>query len=241
MLFDWWNFNPLLGMASFSWQLQEFKESVELTCNIGFVGGLGKWEFTLGKSRKFSTMSKFITGTSIGGNHNSNTLNHTWNKILPIRIKMFPCRVSKVRLSTRINLDKRHVDLHDKVRFVWCRSRNRTTPFCWMLNYKSLCNDISWWWNIHLIPSIDLLQTLNLSKLMNNQMGLSRYFNVIVRTTLWVAWKFRNDKVFKLDKPRKDLLLDVIKFFSFQWISSRCHNVNPKLDNVNPKLDWPDL
>ncbi|GJW61543.1 hypothetical protein Tco_0110878 [Tanacetum coccineum] len=50
---------------------------------------------------------------------------------------------------------------------------------------------------------------------------LVKFLDVVVQTTIWIIWKFRNNMVFSKKRPSKNLLLNDIKLMSYTWISSR--------------------
>ncbi|GJV95342.1 hypothetical protein Tco_1546919 [Tanacetum coccineum] len=46
-------------------------------------------------------------------------------------------------------------------------------------------------------------------------------FDVVVQTTLWILWRFRNETCFSSKRPSKRLILNDIKLSSFNSISCR--------------------
>ena len=44
-----------------------------------------------------------------------------------------------------------------------------------------------------------------------------KVLEVVVCTTLWVIWRYRNDVLYEVGKMKKCVLIDSIKEFSFVW------------------------
>ncbi|GKD33124.1 probable methyltransferase PMT26 [Tanacetum coccineum] len=57
-------------------------------------------------------------------------------------------------------------------------------------------------------------------------------FGVVVQTTTWIIWRYRNRICFDLKPPRKDTLGEEIKVLSHCWILHRNRKLNPLW------LDW---
>ncbi|GJS28642.1 putative ribonuclease H-like domain-containing protein [Tanacetum coccineum] len=49
----------------------------------------------------------------------------------------------------------------------------------------------------------------------------TKFFDVVVQTTIWSIWRYRNNVIFSAKKPSKDLIFNDIKMYSFNWIVSR--------------------
>ncbi|GKD25866.1 hypothetical protein Tco_1232080 [Tanacetum coccineum] len=50
---------------------------------------------------------------------------------------------------------------------------------------------------------------------------LVKFLDLVVQTTIWIIWKFKNNMVLSKQHPSKNLLLNDIKLMSYTWISSR--------------------
>ena len=77
------------------------------------------------------------------------------------------------------------------------------------------------WWNIPSITIANLLEGINLADRVPLRAAYIRFFDVVVQTTHWLLWRFRNDTTFATKKPNKPLIIENIKLASFSWISSR--------------------
>lgn len=89
--------------------------------------------------------------------------------------------------------------------------------------------DILKWWNITNVHLNNLYDVIHLADYAPIASKHSRFFDVVVQTTIWALWKFRNDSTFSMKRPRKDLIFSDVKLLSFTWVSSRCEK---------PCLNW---
>ncbi|GJQ97441.1 RNA-directed DNA polymerase, eukaryota [Tanacetum coccineum] len=77
------------------------------------------------------------------------------------------------------------------------------------------------WW------SLDFPSVLTIRELMSWVDGTrlhslaKKVLHVVVGTTAWSIWNFRNQNVFQEEKPKKALLFDSIVSTSFFWLSNR--------------------
>ena len=223
--------DPILPPGiSFQWAwsrlLRSTAEKIELDDLISLVSQLrlcdtqDTWECLIDSSRVFSVkgMRLYITHS----NHTQNLQPTRWNKLVPIKINIFSWRLSLNRLPTRSNLDYRGVDLdsvlcpscHDAIEteehiFISCEVAKEV----WSLIFK--------WWDIRLSPPTNLLKCISLAEEDIISKPFTRFFDVVVQTTLWHLWRFRNEMVFAAKRPSKNLILNDIKLASFSWISSR--------------------
>ncbi|GJZ10628.1 RNA-directed DNA polymerase, eukaryota, reverse transcriptase zinc-binding domain protein [Tanacetum coccineum] len=125
------------------------------------------------------------------------------------------------RLPTRANLDYRGIDL-DSVRFPMYDDAIETEDhlFVSCSIAKDTWKCIADSWNI---PSITIanLEGLNLADRVPLLAASIRFFDVVVQTTYWLLWRFRNDTTFATKRPNNQLIIDDVKLSSFTWISSR--------------------
>ncbi|GJQ96385.1 reverse transcriptase domain, reverse transcriptase zinc-binding domain protein [Tanacetum coccineum] len=115
------------------------------------------------------------------------------------------------RLPTRHNLDARGIDMHS-TRCAICDEGIEATHHLFIdcMLASRIWSSVATWWGLTDLPtSVDSLikwgDTVNL----NN--STKSCFNVVVQTTAWVIWRYRNRVCFDLKPPRKDTLLDDIK------------------------------
>ncbi|GJT87945.1 hypothetical protein Tco_1069662, partial [Tanacetum coccineum] len=76
-------------------------------------------------------------------------------------------------------------------------------------------------WNIPNITITNLLEGLNLADTVPITAASISFFDVVVQTTHWLLWRFRNNTTFATKRPNKQLIIDDVKLSSFTWISSR--------------------
>ncbi|GJY78355.1 RNA-directed DNA polymerase, eukaryota, reverse transcriptase zinc-binding domain protein [Tanacetum coccineum] len=153
-----------------------------------------------------------------------------WNKVIPIKVNVFLWKLSLNKLPTRINLDRKGIDV-DSLLCLICHEDVETVNHiffnCEMA--KDLWALLARWWELD-IPFCknfsEWLTWLDSSSLTNKA---RLFFDGVVGTLLWSIWSFRNKTVFTNSPPKKNVLWDNIVMQAFLWISSR----NPKF-----KLSW---
>ncbi|GKA36926.1 RNA-directed DNA polymerase, eukaryota, reverse transcriptase zinc-binding domain protein, partial [Tanacetum coccineum] len=126
------------------------------------------------------------------------------------------------RMRTRINLDHRGIDL-DSVRCPMCDDDLETEDhvFVTCTIAAGVWKQVLKWWKISNVPIGTLMDVIQLADNAPIASNHSKFLDVVVQTTIWSIWKFRNDMAFSHVRPRKDLLLNDIKLMSYNWISSR--------------------
>ncbi|GJY83743.1 reverse transcriptase domain-containing protein [Tanacetum coccineum] len=172
-------------------------------------------------------------------NHITSMSNHIdshptrWNKLLPIKVNILTWRVMNRRIPTRTNLDRRGIDL-DSVRCPLCdedlESEDHIFVSCEIAS--GIWKDILHWWNFSGISITHLEDVISLSDHVLLEIKFLNYFDVVVQTTIWHLWIFRNKTIFSQKRPQKSLLLNDIKLSSYTWITSR------KKKNSLSWIDW---
>ncbi|GJR27285.1 hypothetical protein Tco_1103517 [Tanacetum coccineum] len=129
---------------------------------------------------------------------------------------------SSLRVPTRSNLDIRGVDLD----FVRCpiyddeiESEEHIFVMCNVA--REARKNIFLWRKIDNTSINNLNDVINLADRVSFPTKHLKVFDVLVQTTLWFLWKFRNNVVFSSKRPRKELIFNDIKLYSFVWISNR--------------------
>ncbi|GJS64070.1 RNA-directed DNA polymerase, eukaryota [Tanacetum coccineum] len=91
-------------------EIQELEALNNLVSQLHLTNSRDSWEFTPCASRKFSVKAFRNIYTS---STTTMTQDQTrWNKCIPIKININSWRVANERLPTRVNLDRRGIDLH---------------------------------------------------------------------------------------------------------------------------------
>ncbi|GKC38147.1 RNA-directed DNA polymerase, eukaryota, reverse transcriptase zinc-binding domain protein [Tanacetum coccineum] len=120
-----------------------------------------------------------------------------WNKIAPAKININSWRVLNGRLPTRINLDRRGVDL-DYMRCPLCDEDVETEDhlFVSCKIAADTWKESTKWWKIPYDSSFDLNDVIHMGDNTIISPKLVKFLDVVVQTTIWTIWKFRNNMVF---------------------------------------------
>ncbi|GKB95960.1 RNA-directed DNA polymerase, eukaryota [Tanacetum coccineum] len=147
-----------------------------------------------------------------------------WVKHIPIKINIFAWRVSLDKLSMRLNLSLRGLDISSIICPLCSIYRESTSHllFSCLLARQLMCKVVRWWD----LEYQDLLSYEDWLCWLNNLRISKRFkdmFEWVCYTTWWVIWKHRNQVLFGNNLPRLDLLFDETVRMSFYWCSSRCN------------------
>nr|GEW47153.1 reverse transcriptase domain, reverse transcriptase zinc-binding domain protein [Tanacetum cinerariifolium] len=134
------------------------------------------------------------------------------------------------RLPTRCNLNARGIDI-DSTRCPVCNEGQETSCHLFIECPVGLWNMVSAWWSCGDFPK-DSHSLLVWGDNINFSNSLKSCFDVVVQTTTWIIWRYRNQICFDLKPPRKDTLGEEIKVLSHCWILHRNRKLNPLW------LDW---
>ncbi|GJY89742.1 RNA-directed DNA polymerase, eukaryota, reverse transcriptase zinc-binding domain protein [Tanacetum coccineum] len=163
-----------------------------------------------------------------------------WNKFLPAKVNILVWRIMNKRVPTRVNLDKRGIDL-DYVRCPLCDDDIETEDHLFALCSiaKDVWKEVMAWWKVSgvLVTSVD--DAALLSDGVPILPKLKKPFDVAVNTTLWHLWNFRNNAIFSSKYSRKELLLNDIKLSSFNCILLVFNQIAVKKNDA-PVLDEID-
>ncbi|GKC73360.1 RNA-directed DNA polymerase, eukaryota, reverse transcriptase zinc-binding domain protein [Tanacetum coccineum] len=148
-----------------------------------------------------------------------------WYKILPGKVNIFFWRLRLDRLPHRLNLSRRGLDITS----IMCQvCSNRVESNEHLLFYCEVASNI--WrlvriWCDMSIPILnshsdwlDWIENLRISNALKERMI------VIIVTTCWCLWNYRNSVTFFSQNLRKYDIYDSIRLFSFSWINSRSCN-----------------
>ncbi|GKC56537.1 RNA-directed DNA polymerase, eukaryota, reverse transcriptase zinc-binding domain protein, partial [Tanacetum coccineum] len=223
LIFNWAWSRPIRSNL----ELCELSELCSLVAHLHPSDNGDSWECIIDDSRSFSVkrMRSFI-------NQVSPTLqvpSTRWNTLLPLKVNIFIWRTTNKRLPTRANLDYRGIDL-DSVRCPMCDDAIETEDHIFVSCpiAKDTWKCIADWWNIPNITIANLLEGLNLADTVPITAASISFFDVVVQTTHWLLWRFRNNTTFATKRPNKQLIIDDVKLSSFTWISSRQKKVSIK-------------
>ncbi|GKE02830.1 RNA-directed DNA polymerase, eukaryota, reverse transcriptase zinc-binding domain protein [Tanacetum coccineum] len=146
---------------------------------------------------------------------------------LTTKINISSWRISHNRLPPRFNLDRRGIDLHSTCCPV-CDEDIETEEHLFSSCFIAI--DI-WakvlvWWNIPNMTISSLMDAVNLADRVAIPTNHRAAFDVVVQTTLWILWRFRNETFFSSKRPSKQFILNDIKLSSFNSISCRLRKVH---------------
>ena len=82
------------------------------------------------------------------------------------------------------------------------------------------------WWSIQNVTVTSVMDVITLAERVNLPNHLIAHFDVVVQSTLWFIWRFRNEMTFSLKRPTKDHIFNDIKLASFNWISCRARKAS---------------
>ncbi|GJX30645.1 RNA-directed DNA polymerase, eukaryota, reverse transcriptase zinc-binding domain protein [Tanacetum coccineum] len=217
--FTWaWRREPRPGR-----EVEELVSMVSLISNLFLSDVEDCWEFTGDASRRFSVkgMRSLISSSS----QTASLPATRWNKVLPLKININTWRVLNGRMATRVNLDRRGIDLNS-LRCPICDDDIETEKhiFVHCELARDTWKDVLRWWHIPNTSFQYLQDVISLADHSPLQSKSSRFFDAVVQTTIWSLWRFRNNTIFSTKRPSRVLLFNDIKTLSYHWITSRCRN-----------------
>ncbi|GKD52922.1 putative RNA-directed DNA polymerase, partial [Tanacetum coccineum] len=221
LLFQWaWRREPRTTP-----ELEELANLVSLLSQLHLTISEDTWECSIDDSRCFTVkgMRSYITSMSPPASYVATR----WNRIVPLKVNINTWRVMNGRMATRSNLDRRGVDL-DSVRCPLCDDGIETEDhiFVHCKVAKELWSDVLKWWRIPNVSFPFLQDLVHLADHTPLGEKFTKFFDVVVQTTIWSIWRYRNNVIFSAKKPSKDLIFNDIKMYSFNWIVSRGRKVS---------------
>ncbi|GKB62176.1 RNA-directed DNA polymerase, eukaryota, reverse transcriptase zinc-binding domain protein [Tanacetum coccineum] len=153
------------------------------------------------------------------------TIQTRWYKIIPRKVNIFFWRLRLDRLPHRLNLSRRGLDItsimcpvcsngveSNKHLFFYCAVASNIWRLVriWCDMSIPILNSHSDW--------LDWIENLRISNALKERMI------VIVVTTCWCLWNYRNPVTFFSQNLRKCGIYDSIRLFSFSWLNSRSSN-----------------
>ncbi|GJV06519.1 RNA-directed DNA polymerase, eukaryota, reverse transcriptase zinc-binding domain protein [Tanacetum coccineum] len=135
-------------------------------------------------------------------------------------LKIVGITVANERLSTRVNLDRRGIDLH-LVRCLVCDDdlEKEIHIFVHCATVKQTWTDILKCWNLHNLVPFNLFEAITLADQANPTSTLTYLLNNVIQSSIWILWRNRNEITFKNNRSNKDAILNDVKLYSFNWIS----------------------
>ncbi|GJW27979.1 RNA-directed DNA polymerase, eukaryota, reverse transcriptase zinc-binding domain protein [Tanacetum coccineum] len=150
-----------------------------------------------------------------------------WNHNIPIKINVFLWRVALNKLPTRVNLDRKGIDIESTLCRICCEdveTVNHIFFSCEMA--KDLWALLARWWELDIPFCSNFLEWSSWLDSSHLPSKANIFLDGVGGTILWSIWNFQNRLVFSVPPPMKATLWDSIISQSFLWISIRNLNLN---------------
>ena len=206
-------------------ELEQYNNLVGLLNNFVPSDSPDSWTCSLNNSNKFTVASmRCKIEDSMFGSQLETVY---WNKYVPIKVNIHNWRLRLDRLPTRCNLDTRGIDLHS-TRCPLCDEALETAQhlFVECMVAKDIWIMIKKWWGLGEYPR-QLHDLLSWSHSVPLETLTKVCFDVVICTTTWTIWRYRNRVCFDPKPPRKDTLMEEIQILSHSWICHRNKSLNP--------------
>ncbi|XP_071694565.1 uncharacterized protein [Rutidosis leptorrhynchoides] len=187
------------------------------------------WSWSLASNGLFKVkkLSKLIDGEILGA-ESSPSHETLRNNLVPKKIEVFVWRALKKRLPTRVELNKRGINLHS-VRCPVCDDGLESVDHA-LFDCKftsDVWSRVLKWWNFNPITSSSELLR-GKSSLDMSPLGL-KIWQAVEWICTYSIWKNRNSLVFKGKSNIAPMIVNEIQVKSFEWISAR---------NKDVSIDW---
>ncbi|KAL4584844.1 hypothetical protein LXL04_009454 [Taraxacum kok-saghyz] len=155
-----------------------------------------------------------------------------WCSWIPKKVNIFVWRVLRNRLPTRGSLQGRGIHL-ETVRCPLCNEQEETVNHllgsCTVAN--AMWGKVFRWMQLQRISVSSMDQLFDWLEGVKVSKDKKKLIEVILCTTLWGMWRYRNDVIHESRLLRKNMLFDFIQDFSFNLCSSRQHKL---------RISWVD-
>ncbi|XP_071739239.1 uncharacterized protein [Rutidosis leptorrhynchoides] len=219
-------------------QLEEHGELMGLSAFLAQVkldqSRSDSWSWVLSDSNMFSVkeLSGIIDHATLSSNYIfSETLR---NSLVPKKIEIFVWRLLLKRLTVRMELDKKGIDLHS-VRCPICdddiESMDHVFLFC--SNAMDIWSRVCNWWGLGNFSNFSFNEILRGNA---SNATVSNFGRKIWQTIEWICvyyiWKIRNDKVFRGKSWSIPVVLNEIQIKAFEWIGHMSKKKEVRLVNL---------
>ncbi|GJY76054.1 zinc finger, CCHC-type containing protein [Tanacetum coccineum] len=145
-----------------------------------------------------------------------------WVKFIPIKINVFAWRVYLDRLPTRLNLNRRNIQVLDQSCPVCKDAAEEVSHLFFSCPlavdvHRLICR----WWNLTWSPLSSYEEWLSWFKDIRLGYILKCMLEGIFYVSWWSIWNYRNNVLFAAQPPRKDIIFDDIVTHSFLWCHAR--------------------
>ncbi|GJW39205.1 RNA-directed DNA polymerase, eukaryota, reverse transcriptase zinc-binding domain protein [Tanacetum coccineum] len=147
-----------------------------------------------------------------------------WNRLVPAKVNVFFWRLNLNRIPTRVNLDRRGIDIGS----VLCPVCDRDVETSNHLFFSSEMVVDLWvlvarWWELDISVTSLVSEWVAWIDSVRVPSKVRNCLDVVVLTLMWSIWCFRNKLLFSFTKSVKAILWDFTQSQSFLWISARNH------------------
>lgn len=144
------------------------------------------------------------------------------NKYVPNKVNIFAWRLRRKRLSVRVELDKRGIDLNS-VLCPWCEESGETIGHCILLcsEVSGVWNKVFEWWSLEGCSWVNIGDMFELDVMESNSKVVKEIWEGVVWVTAYVIWKNRNAKVFGKKVLRDIDIFHEVQIKSFEWVKTR--------------------
>ncbi|GJS54676.1 RNA-directed DNA polymerase, eukaryota [Tanacetum coccineum] len=147
-----------------------------------------------------------------------------WVKYVPIKINVFAWKVFLDRLPTRSNLQHRGVLVSDLLCPLCSSAQEDSSHLFFSCRLATdIVRLVCRWWNLSWTPLGSYADWLNWFNSIRLSSKVKDLLEGVLYITWWSVWMFRNQLLFSLKAPRKDVIFDDIVSRSFTWCLFRCN------------------
>ncbi|XP_071728126.1 uncharacterized protein [Rutidosis leptorrhynchoides] len=202
--------------------LNELSELNNLLSSINLSENPDTWKWNLDISGVFTTKSLSSILDNLKLEIPTSSFKTPRNKLIPQKINIFIWRVILGRILTRVELDKRNIDL-DVILCPLCNSHVETIEH---ILYQCTTSEAIWnlilaWWNLPTTTFSSLFDTTLTDQTFTTSPLGKLIWKATKWTTIYMIWKNRNAKVFSKKDWCPATILSEIQAQTFSWISKR--------------------
>lgn len=206
-------------------ELQQWEALISLIASVSLSPQKDRWVWTGDGTGIFSVASArcWIDKSTLI----TSQIPTRWVKEVPIKVNVCIWKVLLDKLPTRVNLNIRGLNV-ESTRCDICDNGDETISHvvfsCQIA--VDIWSQIARWWDldipiVHSVGELfEWLDNLVLSS------SCKKAFTVVIITTIWSIWRFRNDWIFGDKKPKKAFLFDFVVSQAFLWMSNRSRKLN---------------
>ncbi|GJX08641.1 putative ribonuclease H-like domain-containing protein [Tanacetum coccineum] len=145
-----------------------------------------------------------------------------WNRNIPIKVNVFLWRLKLNKLPSRVNLDRRGVDVESILCPICLEDLETVNHFFFNCGLaKDMWASLAKWWELDIPVCDNIAEWFVWLDSLRIPLKVRLILEGVGGTLMWSIWNFRNSLIFSSCPPKKTVLWDSIVSQSFLWISSR--------------------